>query len=79
MSTITMTDDKLNEIIDSAAHKAAEDTIIQLISDKDALSKFMDLVEDIGLGKILESTPTGNAISGDDFLKDLDNQIASLS
>ncbi len=79
MSTITLTDDKLTQIMENVAHKAAEDTISQLLSSKNALSNLLELIEDIGMGKILESTKPGNSISADEFLKELDNKIASLS
>lgn len=78
MNTITLTEDKLNDIVDKAAHKAAEDTLVQLVTSENGLSKFLDLIEDIGMGKILESTKAGGSIPADEFLKELDNYIASL-
>jgi hypothetical protein len=78
MSTVTLTDDKLNEIIDTAAHKAAEDTITSLLSSKKALNRFLEMAEDRAFGNILQNTPTGNAISGGEFLGKLNKHMAGL-
>ena len=78
MATITLTEEKLSDLMDKVAHKAAEDTIAGLFSNETSLNHFLELAEDFAFGKILESSPTGKTISGDEFLKQLDKQIAGL-
>ena len=62
MSAITLSEDKLTDLVSKAAHQAAEDTLVQLITSKDGLSKFLDLVEDIGLGRLMEEGRTGEYV-----------------
>jgi predicted transcriptional regulator len=76
MATITLTDDKLNEIIETAAHKAAEDTVFEILRNKDALSNLAEIMEDMALGKLMEEERTGEFVDTDEFLKELDRKIA---
>ena len=76
MADITLTEEKLSDLMNKIAHKAAEDTISHLINDKGALSKFIESIEDYGLGKLMEDGRTGEFVDTEDFLKKLDRKIA---
>ena len=63
MTTITLTDDKLNEMLDTIAHKAASDTVFEILRNKDALSNLVEMMEDIGLGKMMEEAENDESVS----------------
>ncbi len=58
METVTLTKDELRDIV----HDSVQETLLEILSDKNKLEEFLEMVEDFWFGKMIEEGDTGEYV-----------------
>jgi hypothetical protein len=75
METVTLTKDELKDIV----HDSVQETLVEILADKDKREEFLELVEDFAFGKMMEEGDTGEYVDESiimDKLNKIKNGIA---
>lgn len=67
METFTLTRDELKDLV----HESVEETLSGILFDDRKRSKFLELLEDHCLGRLMEEGMTGNKVSESEVMKEI--------
>ena len=71
MDTITLTKDELKDIV----HESVQETLSELLFNEEKREEFLELIEDLSLGRLMEEGRTGSYVDADEFIMELGRKI----